>query len=84
MTTITIPADLESRLTDEAARRGTTPELLALDGLRQLFAPPAAEAVQATSLYDFLGDHIGTVAGSTEPFSENCGHRFAEGLATQQ
>ncbi len=33
MTTITLPSDLEGRLDDEARRRGTTPELLALDGL---------------------------------------------------
>ncbi|MCI0378076.1 MAG: hypothetical protein L0215_10740 [Gemmataceae bacterium] len=85
MTTITIPPDLASRLFDEAQRRGTTPELLALDGLRRLFAPPAdnGSANQGT-LFDFLAGYIGTVAASAEPYSENCGRRFAEGLAEKR
>jgi hypothetical protein len=68
MTTITLPPDLESRLTDAARRRGTTPELLALDGLRQLFAPPptANGAEGHGTLFDFLDGYIGTVAGAAE------------------
>jgi len=71
MTTITLPPDLESRLADEASRRGTTAELLALDGLRRLFAPQP-------------DGHIGTVAGTAEPLSEDCGRRFADSLADKQ
>jgi hypothetical protein len=41
MSTITIPADLEVRIAEEAKRRGTTPELVAVDGLRQLFPAPS-------------------------------------------
>lgn len=37
MTTITLPPDLEQSLAEEADKRGTAPELLALDSLRQLF-----------------------------------------------
>ncbi len=86
MTTITLPPDLEGRLDDEARRRGTTPELLALDGLRQLFAPPPTDsgATSKGTLFDFLNGYVGTVAGTTEPFSEDCGRRFAEGLAEKQ
>lgn len=86
MTTITLPPDLEGRLGDEARRRGTTPELLALDGLRQLFAPPPGDngAGGNGTLFDFLAGHIGTVAGAAEPYSEDCGKRFAEGLAEKQ
>ncbi len=84
MTIITLPPDLESRLVDEALRRGTTPELLALDGLRRLFAPRPGEAVPADTLFDFLAGHIGAVAGTAELLSEDCGRRFAEGLTDKQ
>jgi hypothetical protein len=84
MTTITLPPDLESRLAEEASRRGTTPERLALDGLRRLFTPRSDETVPVPTLFDFLAGHIGTVAGTAEPLSENCGRRFAEGLAADK
>ena len=87
MTTITLPSDLEDRLDDEARRRGTTLELLALDGLRQLFAaqPPADNDAEGNeTLSDFLAGYVGTVAGAAEPYSEDCGRRFAEGLAEKQ
>lgn len=86
MTTIILPPDLEGRLGDEARRRGTTPELLALDGLRQLFAPPPAAngTEDHGTLFDFLAGYVGTVAGAAEPYSEDCGRRFAEALAEKQ
>ncbi len=84
MTTITLPADIEGPLAEEARRRGTTPELLALDTLRLSFAPtatsPAGEPPEP-NLADFLAGYVGLVEGSTEPLSERCGERFAEGLA---
>ena len=86
MTTITLPPDVEGLLIEEARRRGTTAELLAIDALRTLFAslstegPPAAGA----TLFDFLADCIGTVSGTTEALSENCGQRFAQGLREKQ
>ncbi len=44
MITISLPPDIEGPLTEEAQRRGTTPELLVLDSLRTLFVPtPASE-----------------------------------------
>ena len=84
MTTITLPADIEGPLAEEARRRGTTPERLALDTLRLRFAPPAAspmEEAPAPNLADFLAGYVGLVEGSTEPLSERCGERFAQGLA---
>jgi hypothetical protein len=86
MTTITLPPDLEGRLGDEARRRGTTPELLALDGLRQLFAPPPTDngTGDGGTLFDFLSGYVGTVDGAAEPYSEDCGRRFADGLAEKQ
>jgi hypothetical protein len=86
MTTITLPPDLEGRIAEEARRRGTSPELLVLDGLRQQFAPelPANGTTGSETLFDFLAGYVGTVAGSTEPYSEDCGRRFEAGLAEKQ
>ena len=84
MTTITLPAEIEGPLAEEARRRGTTPEILALDTLRQHFESPVAlpsAKPSGSNLADFLADHVGLVEGSTEPLSERCGERFAEGLA---
>jgi hypothetical protein len=86
MTTITLTPDLETALGERARRQGTTPELLALDGLRQLYGTPApggSEPQEETgdTLYDFLKGYVGTIAGSTEALSENGGERFTEGLA---
>jgi hypothetical protein len=87
MITISLPPDIEGPLTEEARRRGTTPELLVLDSLRTLFVPtPAAEEPTGAdaTLSDFLAGYIGTVEGSREAFSDNCSQRFAEGLTEQQ
>jgi hypothetical protein len=86
MTTITLPPEVEVPLAEEARRRGITPELLAVESLRQLFAPPPATGAPGgeKTLFDFLAGYIGTVNGTTEALSENCGQRFAEGLAEKQ
>ncbi len=86
MTTITLPPDLEERLAAEARRRGTTAEFLALDSLRRLFVPNGAgdEVVAGESLFDDLSTYIGTVDGTSEALSEDCGRRLAEGLAERQ
>lgn len=85
MTTITLPPDLEERLAEEARRQGTSPELLALDSLRKLFVPAAnGGAAGSDTLWDFLSGYIGTVSGSAEAFSENCGQRFTDSLVEKQ
>lgn len=85
MTSITLPPDLEAPLAEEARRLGTTPELLALDSLRQQFVPKTASSQPATagSLFDFLSGYVGRVNGISEALSENCGQRFADGLAEE-
>ena len=75
--TITVPPELAGPLAAEARRRGTTPEQLALEGVRQIL--PATESGE--TLLDFLSGHVGTVAGSGEPYSQDCGRKFADGLA---
>jgi len=74
--TIDVPDELAVPLAAEAARRGTTPEALALDQLRALVAGPPAG-----SLLEYLGARVGAVAGSGEAFSQDTGRRFADGLA---
>jgi hypothetical protein len=75
MTTITLPPEIEGPLGEAARRQGTTPEQLALESLRKLFVPTPGdgEPTVGASLFDFLAGHIGTVAGSSEALSENCG-----------
>lgn len=86
MTTITLPPEIEETVAQQAQRQGTTTELLALDVLRRSFAPPpeAEKADMGDTLYDFLRGYIGTVNGSSEAFSEDCGEKFAEGMAQKQ
>ena len=75
MLTIEVPDELAAPLADQAARRGTTAEALALDHLRALVFPPPG------SLLEFLGSRVGSVAGTGEAHSQDGGRRFADGLA---
>jgi hypothetical protein len=84
MFTITVPPELALPLAEEASRRGTTPELLALEGVRRMLPAPSAPTPAAGSLLDLLAGHIGRVEGSAEPFSQDCGRRFADGLSSGQ
>ena len=86
MTTITLPPEIEKPLAEEARKQGTTPELLAVDCLRKLFtsSPTIGEPADGETLFDFLSGYIGTVNGTTEALSENCGQRFTQGLVEKQ
>jgi hypothetical protein len=86
MTTITLPPEVAEPLAEEARRKGTTPELLAVDCLRKLFTPSstAGMPMEGDTLFDFLAGYAGTVSGTTEPLSERCGQRFAQGLVEKQ
>ena len=83
MTTITLPPEVEASLAEAARKKGTTPESLAVESLRQLFVPagPTSEPPTAKTLYDHLDGFIGKFDGTGEAFSENCGKRFADALA---
>lgn len=86
MTIITLPPEVEGALAEEARKIGTTPELLAVDCLRKVFSPTLDRKTlpAAASLYDFLDGYAGTISGTTEPLSEDCGRRFTEGLLEKQ
>ncbi len=86
MTTITLPADLEAPLREEARKQGTTTEAVALDSLRKLFGSSVTkeEPSNEGSLFDFLKGYSGMVNGTSEPLSERCGERFADGLVEKQ
>ena len=85
---ITLTPDIERALAEQARRQGTTPEVLALDILRERFVHTVATepAVgQQETLADFLVDHIGVLSSSEyipggARMSENCGRKFAAGL----
>src|SRR5438105_9173870 len=80
MLTIILPPDIEALLAEEARKQGTTPESLALAGLRELFAPNPAGSPPAPTetLFDSLADFIGAVNGTTEALSESCGQHFTD------
>ncbi len=86
MITITLPAEVEVPLEEEARKQGTTPELLAVDCLRNRFArqESAAKTDENESLLDFLSGYAGMISGTGEPLSERSGKRFAEGLLEKQ
>lgn len=84
MMILTIPADLEGVLAQAAQQRGMAVERLALETLRERFAPETRPAPGNATLFDLLGDGIGAVDGSPEAWSERCGERFAEGLSGQR
>ncbi|MCW3053773.1 MAG: hypothetical protein JWN14_2943 [Chthonomonadales bacterium] len=87
MVTISLPADLEKAIAEEAAQKGTTPELLTLDVLQGRFLKPSSpkQMPAGATLADALADYIGAVdthdkypEGST--LSENTGRKFAQGM----
>ena len=60
---ITLPPEIERALTARASQQGTTPELLALHDLQELYAEaaPPPYPFEGKSLADVLAGRIGTV-----------------------
>lgn len=67
--TVTVPPELAGPLAEEARRRGTTPELLALEAVRRVLPPPSPPSGRET-LLDTLAGHVGVVAGTGEAVSQ--------------
>ena len=85
---ISVPLEIERVLVEEARRLGTTPELLAVDSLRERFMLSGTEESSIPgqgTLADFLQDHIGVlhssefIAGGAR-MSEESGKKFAAGM----
>jgi hypothetical protein len=85
---ISVPIEIERVLIEEARRLGTTPELLALDSLRERFMPVAMEDKSIKGqgmLADFLSDHIGAIHSSElvtggAQMSQGSDKKFAAGM----
>lgn len=81
---LTLTPEIESAIKKQASQAGTTPEKIALDGLRMLFVSGVEAADESpTTLADFLDGFIGVirssefVAGGAQ-MSEKSGKQFAE------
>lgn len=77
MMTITLTPELERELTARAARQGTTPELLALHDLHELYADPIRsnryenKKFEGKTLADVLAGRIGTIRSSEHTVSRH-------------
>ena len=82
MLTMTLPDDLELRVRAEAERRGTTTEAVVLDCVRRQFVMtmPSISEPKTGTAYDTFAKYLGSVSGSSEAFSQNCGEKFTDGL----
>jgi hypothetical protein len=91
---ITLPPEIEEALVAQARKRGTTPELLVLDSLRQRFLSPplpeeSAQDEKPGTLADFLRPHIGVLHSSEQvpggaDMSKNTGQKFVSGLVRKR
>ena len=63
MVTVTLSAELEEAVMEEAAQKGTTAELLTLDVLQGRFLKPSAtkQMAEGATLADALADYIGAI-----------------------
>ena len=85
--TITLTTEIEKGLIEQAGKLGTSPEALAIETLRQAFAPifPHEASTCRENLVDFLGDFVGCLSSDEyvpggAQLSTDPGKRFAEGL----
>ncbi len=85
---IALTPDIEKALKKRALQQKTSPEILALHALRELFISSVETAPapdKNATLFDYLADHIGVISSSEyikggARMSENCGQKFASGM----
>ncbi len=82
--------EIERAIKKQASQKGTTPEKIALDGLRMLFVSRVEVADESpVSLADFLDGYVGVirssefVAGGAQ-MSEETGKQFAQLMAQKR
>jgi hypothetical protein len=91
---INVPPDIERALTTRANELGTTPEVLAVDSLRERFSAESDMAEKpagkkAKTLADFLKGYVGVLHSAEKVrggarMSENTGKKFADGLVQKR
>ena len=89
---IDVNPELEKALIAQARKRGTSPELLAIDCLLQRFVgvrPADGADAPRKSLADALGDYVGGISSREQTeggaqLSQSPGKRFAEGMAKKR
>lgn len=89
---IVLTPDIERALAEQARMHGTTPEMLALDSLRERFVAPAPQEISAEgqgTLADFLNGYIGVLHSSEyipggAHMSEKSGKKFAAGMVKKR
>lgn len=86
MTTITLPDDLEARVSAEAERLGTTTEVLAIEELRKRFVNPCTsdDPTKYANAAEFWAGYIGTWDGPADSIGANHSRLFAEGLEAKR
>ena len=89
---IRLTSDIEKALIQHAQKKGTTPERLALESLREWFVSPGEDVhgeEDAATLADFLAEHIGALSTSEHvpggaQMSQESGKRFAAGMVEKR
>jgi hypothetical protein len=89
---IALSSDLEKALLERAQEQGLTTEAIALQILRERLAHPTPQPPGnsgAKNLKELLAGHIGVIASSEvipggARMSEDCGKKFASGLAANR
>jgi hypothetical protein len=91
MVTIILSSELEKAVTEEAAQKGTTAELLTLDVLQERFLRPSSkrQSPEGATLADAIADYIGAINTSDKypngsTLSENTGRKFAQLMAAKR
>ena len=91
MLTITLTPELEKVITEKAELQGTTPELLTLESLNQMYASPVSEtnSIGGATLADYLGDFVGCIHSSENipggaQMSTDSSKKFAEGMSKKR
>ena len=83
MVVITLPPEIEQIVTERAEQQGTTPEIVALNGLRECFLSSMSPPNPQGTMADFLGDFIGCFDSRTRVpgganLAENSGDKFQD------
>lgn len=85
---ITLSPEVAELIVREAARKGTSPEAVANEALRQHYAPAAEEAANSTSppagtLLDRFAKHLGVIDTGGANLSVDTSKKYADSLVEE-